>query len=142
MTPMKGQCLCGAVKFTAEGVRTRFSACHCGMCRRWSGAPFFGVNTKSVTFENTDAIARYDSSDWAERGFCNRCGTHLFYYLKPRHMYAMSMGVFDDAAAFQLASEIFIDSKPAAYDLAGDHPRLTEAETIAKFAAAASGEDG
>ena len=43
----------------------------------------------------------------------------------------MCVGAFDDTDSFALNAEIFIDRKPASYDFAGDHPRLTEAETIA-----------
>ncbi|MFO0675926.1 MAG: GFA family protein [Polyangiaceae bacterium] len=135
MTTHSGSCLCGAVRFTAEGVNTAHSACHCGMCRRWGGGgPFFGVRTTSVTFEGDDSITRYASSPWAERGFCSKCGTHLFYFLVPAAKYMMSAGIFADTAAFRLASEIFVDHKPDGYAFAGDHPRLTEAETLAKFA--------
>ncbi len=35
------------------------------------------------------------------------------------------MGTFDDLMPFKLASEIYIDKKPALYDLVGNHPRLT-----------------
>lgn len=105
------------------------------MCRRWSGgAPFFAAEVKKVTFENEEDIGRYTSSEWAERGFCKKCGTTLFYFLKPRQTYAMSVGAFDDTSPFRLSLEIFIDRKPAGYALAGDHPRWTEAETFAKFA--------
>lgn len=135
MTTHEGHCLCGAVRFTAEVVSTRHSACHCGMCRRWAGGtPFFGVRTRDVKFEGGEHITRFESSGWADRGFCARCGTHLFYFLKPLSTYMMGAGTFDDAAGFELASEIFIDEKPPGYAFAGDHPRLTAAETLAKFA--------
>jgi hypothetical protein len=105
------------------------------MCRRWSGgAPFFATDARGVIFEGSENLARYASSDWAERGFCKTCGSNLFYFLKPAQTYAMSVGVFDDASPFQLVREIFIDQKPDGYALAGDHPRLTEAETMAAFA--------
>jgi hypothetical protein len=135
-TPATGKCLCGTVRFTATGFKPEYHACHCGMCRRWSGgSPFFAVGCKSVTFDSgADNIGRFRSSDWAERGFCKSCGTTLFYFLKPTEQYSMSVGTFDDPALFKLASEIFIDHKPSDYALAGDRPRLTEAEVFAKYA--------
>jgi hypothetical protein len=105
------------------------------MCRRWSGgSPFFAAQAKNVIFESEESIGRYTSSDWAERGFCKKCGSTLFYLLKQTQAYHMSVGAFDDPSAFRLALEIFIDQKPDGYALAGDHPRWTEAETFAKFA--------
>ena len=130
----KGKCLCGAVRFHAEGLETDFHACHCGMCRRWcGGSPFFCASVKSVTFEGDENLGRYASSDWAERGFCKSCGTTLFYFLKPARQYSMSVGTFDDVTPFKLTREIYIDHKPAGYGLAGDHPRLTEREVLAEY---------
>src|SRR3954471_21793619 len=123
---MTGGCLCKAVSFTAEGVSPKYSACHCGMCRQWGGGPYFGVPVASVTFAGEEHIGRYVSSEWAERGFCTKCGTHLFYFLRPASRYMLSMGVFDDASSLSLSREIFIDRKPASYALEGDHERWTE----------------
>ncbi len=133
-----GRCLCGAVTFEAEVDEAHHGACHCGMCRRWcGGAPLFTVSTTRATFQGEDRITRYASSEWADRGFCGACGTALFYYFKPAKLYAMAVGAFDDAAAFELREEIFIDDKPGGYAFAGDHPRLTAAEVLAKHAGTA-----
>jgi hypothetical protein len=129
-----GRCLCGAVRFSAAHVETDYHACHCGMCRRWSGgAPFFATAATDVVFEDTAQLGTYASSAWAERGFCKACGSTLFYFLKPTRTYMMSVGAFDDASPFRLVREIFIDRKPDGYALAGDHPRWTEAETFARL---------
>jgi hypothetical protein len=137
MKNMSGHCLCSAVKYTAEQVETHHHVCHCGMCRRWAGGPVFGASASGVVFDGEQNISRYASSEWAERGFCRQCGSHLFYFLKPASQYILCVGSFDDAAAFALSGEIYIDHKPSGYTLAGDHPRLTEAEFLAKFQAPA-----
>ncbi len=133
MTAASGKCLCGAVSFTAEGVETDHHACHCGMCRRWSGGPLFAAATQGVRFQGEDNVARYQSSDWAERGFCKVCGTNLFYHLKPTGQYMMCIGSFDDPSPFKLIGEIYIDHKPAGYAFAGNLPGMTEAEVIEKY---------
>ncbi|HBQ97472.1 MULTISPECIES: GFA family protein [unclassified Roseofilum] len=123
-----GHCQCGAVTYSAEGMETDVHTCHCNICVRWTGGPAFAVSVGQVTFEGEENISRFDSSEWAERGFCSRCGTHLFYRLKEADQYMLWMGTFDDSTQFKLAGEIFIDQKPHFYDLAGDHPRLTGEE--------------
>jgi hypothetical protein len=129
-----GRCLCGAVRFTAEEVETDHHACHCGMCRRWSGGgPFFAAHVRGVVFAGEEKLAIYESSEWARRGFCGACGTTLFYFLKPTQEYMMSVGAFDDQGPFRLAREIFVDHKPPGYALAGEHPRWTEEETLARL---------
>lgn len=128
-----GQCLCGAVKFTADEVKPEISACHCRMCQRVSGGIFITTAARGVIFEGQEHISIYRSSNWAERAFCKQCGTHLYYRILETDEYDMCVGIFDDQSGFVLTSEIFIDRKPDAYSLAGEHPRLTEAETLEKY---------
>ncbi len=128
-----GKCLCGAVRYTAEDVSTDVHACHCGMCRRWSGGPALAVQVGPVTFEDEEHLVRYQSSDWAERGFCRQCGSGLFYRIRETGDYVFWMGSFDDQEAFSLVGEIYVDEKPQAYDFAGEHPRLTGAEFLASM---------
>lgn len=101
------------------------------MCRRWAGSPLLATSAAGVVFAGDENIGIYDSSEWAERGFCKICGSNLFYRLKATGGYHMPVGVFDDQSVFRITGEIFIDRKPPGYDFAGDHPRLTEAETMA-----------
>lgn len=133
MTIKTGRCLCGAVTFEADGVEPAAHACHCGMCRRWSGAMGFGLAADEVRFQGEENIGLYKSSDWAERGFCKQCGTNLFYRLKANGQTILWLGTFDDISDMSMGSEIFIDAKPAFYDIAGDHPRLTEQEFMKKI---------
>lgn len=129
---MKGSCLCGAVDVVAED-HHEITLCHCSMCRRWSGGPMFAVHCgTNVTFSGSTP-ATYRSSDWAERGFCARCGTHLYYHLIPGDEYILPAGIFQDQA-FTLASEIFIDEKPAFYALKNDTVKMTGQEVLAQFA--------
>ena len=119
-----GQCLCGAVKFEALNIEKRIHACHCSMCRRWNGSPGMGCSVGAVRFYGEESIGRYPSSEWAERGFCKKCGSNLFYFQKPDR-YTMSVGAFNDQP-FELEKEIFCSYKPAWYDFAGDQPKHRE----------------
>ena len=130
----EGKCLCGAVVFSAKNVETHHHACHCGMCRRWGSGPMLAAAVDAVSFIGEENLQRYRSSDWAERGFCKRCGSNLFYFLAPANQYFMSVGKFDDAGAFELTREIFVDHQAAGYSFAGEHERWTQAQTLAHFA--------
>lgn len=83
---MQGHCLCGGI-LVSSGDHQEVNLCHCTTCRRWSGGPLFAVHCgKDVRFSGM-APATYRSSEWAERGFCPTCGTHLFYHLLPTDEY-------------------------------------------------------
>lgn len=129
---MKGTCLCGAIEVTAPD-QHQASLCHCSTCRRWTGGPMFSVHCGPDVQFKGDAPAVYRSSDWAERGFCAQCGTHLFYHLLPANEYVLSLGIFQ-GEPFQLATEIFIDEKPAFYELGNDTRKLTGQQVFDQYA--------
>lgn len=86
-----------------------------------------------VTFEGKENISVYDSSDWAERGFCKRCGTHLFYRLKEDRHYFMPVGLFEDAESFVLDLQVFIDEKPEYYCFSNETRNMTGEEVFAEY---------
>ncbi|GKX35891.1 MAG: aldehyde-activating protein [Rhizobiaceae bacterium MnEN-MB40S] len=131
---LKGRCLCGSVQFTATPQSRDMNACHCVMCRRWSAGPFLAVDCgDTVRYDSDDGLTFYPSSEWGERGFCRNCGTSLIWKMQGRPECHVSTQAFDDAGAFTLTSEIFVDEKPDGYAFAGDIEKMTGAEVIAAF---------
>jgi hypothetical protein len=78
---LKGHCLCGAIRYEADGAVTNETLCHCGMCRRAAGSPMVGWFTVPRgayrVIAGTPAI--YRSSEHATRTFCATCGTPLTF---------------------------------------------------------------
>nr|WP_290649104.1 GFA family protein [Aquisalimonas sp.] len=133
-TEHSGSCLCGAVRVTARAKSNSIGACHCTMCRKWGGGPLFAAECESaVDFEGTEYISTFDSSEWAERGFCQKCGTHLFYRLKQERHYAIPVGLFDDSDQWIFSEQIFIDQKPSFYSFAQETKDLTGEEVFALY---------
>lgn len=132
--PIHGTCLCGSVTIEAYPDKPVFDACHCGMCRRWGGGPVLtvegGTGAKVI---GEEFVSVYSSSDWAERGFCKQCGTHLFYRLKKTNFWNFSAGLFKEAETFKFHVQIFVDYKPSCYEFANTTAMMTEAEVMAKF---------
>lgn len=144
MSVRHGQCLCGAVKFTAAE-QGGFGVCHCEQCRRWAGSALFGVTVPqaAMQIEGAENIRSFRSSGWATRCSCATCGSPLWYrYDKGQDGtgdYEVPIGLFDDANGFELQREIFADQKPDCYDIAGDHERVTRQETFALYGAHVEG---
>lgn len=92
------------------------------------------LSCQNVRFEGEDSISRIRSSDWAERGFCNKCGSNLFYHIMESDEYQISTGLLDDQSQLHLALQVFVDRKPAFYDFAQKTKELTEAEVFAMYA--------
>ncbi len=134
ITGAKGRCLCGAVGFTVKGVNKSVGACHCEMCRRWGGGPFMAVNCGTdVSFEGVEHVSVFDSSAWAERGFCAKCGTHLFYRVKEKNLHIMPAGLFCDEPPFVFDHQVFIEEKPEFYQFANKTKNMTGKECFAAF---------
>ena len=129
---MIGTCLCGAIEVVAQNQK-EVGLCHCSMCRRWSGGPMFAVHCGAQVEFKGEKPTTYQSSEWAERGFCSKCGTHLFYHLLPSNEYILPVGLFQDEN-FELNSEIFIDEKPAFYEFKNKTRKMTGQEVFAEFA--------
>lgn len=137
MTSVKeahGTCLCGAVHLTVKAMSQQVGACHCNMCRKWSGGPFFAVDCgNGVDFEGDENISVFSSSDWAERGFCCKCGTHLFYRLKQNQQHFIPVGLLEESDTLIFEEQVFIDEKPSFYSFANKTHNLTGQELFDKF---------
>ena len=130
-----GSCLCGGVRLAVDKVDTSLGACHCNMCRKWGGGPLLAVDCGTgVRIDGEEHVTAYDSSEWAQRGFCSRCGTHLFYRLKGNDQYVVPVGLFDSAPEVSFDSQIFIDEKPGYYEFANKTTFMTGPEVFAKYA--------
>lgn len=136
---MHGRCMCGAVAFEAEVETSESHACHCAMCRRWTGSAMIAVTVPDggVRFEGAEHVRTIRSSDWAERAWCDRCGSGLYYRITlegpMKGTYEFCLGLFDDASDLPLTGEIYIDRKPSSFAYAGEHATMTEAEVEAMF---------
>ncbi|MEM8632019.1 MAG: GFA family protein [Pseudomonadota bacterium] len=134
MSTVTGRCLCGAVTLSFEPAGD-LTACHCDICRRWTGAMFLEVPVKPGTMRYDGPVKTYASSDWAERAWCDRCGTTLWFHLTldGTDDYAVAAGALDDQSSLKLSREDFYDRKPEGYAFAGDHRKVTAAENTAAF---------
>ena len=128
-----GHCLCGAVTIrVAGGHDPRVGACHCRMCQRWTGGLFLCFTAEASAVTVTGEVSRYRSSSFAERAFCPRCGSHLWFNDveeggEPK-AYELMPGLFDAARGWPLRSEIYVDRAMASIHLTGDHRRKSRAE--------------
>ncbi len=129
----KGKCLCEKVSIEAKATNKNLGACHCGICRRWSGGPFLALDCGTdVTIEGEENLGLYESSSWAERGFCKLCGSNLFYRLKEKQQYIVSSEIFDELP-LEFDHQIFIDEKPQYYSFSNKTKTMTGAEVMAAF---------
>ena len=81
MTSRAGGCLCGAVRYVAEGKPLWVAHCYRRSCRRQSGAPvvtWAGYRPANVAW-SSGLPGTFNSSEDVTRRFCSAGGTPLSY---------------------------------------------------------------
>ncbi len=121
-----GGCECGAVRYKAEGPLRDITACHCGQCQRSSGHHYAATaaNDKDFTLIKDDGLKWYKSSNWAERGFCDQCGSNLFWRMNGRDSISILSGSLDDQnTGLKITAHYFVADKKDYYDIADAAPQ-------------------
>ena len=113
-----GGCLCGAVRYEAEGEPMFAGLCHCGDCQRVSGSSHVAIlGMPREGFRVTGEIRRYtvqgSSGEPTTRCSCPVCGSTLFG--EPRmapEMIPIYVGGLDDLSLFTPRLSIYTRSRP------------------------------
>ena len=121
-----GSCMCGSVSYTASGEMRPICACHCTQCRKFSG--HFTTSTSSakedLVVKNADSTLAWYKTDSASWGFCNRCGSSLFFQpddnTKRTSIFA---GSIDGDSGLNLDFQMYCENK-------GDYYEILDAEII------------
>ena len=110
----RGGCLCGAVRYRAEGAPINERICHCRLCQKAIGAAFnarvlFAIDRVAIE----GPVAMTNSSPDLKRGFCPRCGTTMFSRRDGAGIVGITTGSLDDPSEFVPTMAIFTKGRPA-----------------------------
>lgn len=129
--PASGHCLCGAVQVQVRDLPTTMSACHCDLCTRWTGSLHMGLEVPAEACTITGPVRTYRSSDFAERGWCDTCGSAVFFRNiagRDAGLFELYPGLFADAGGARLTRVVYADRAPAGVVLGGDLDRVTKVD--------------
>lgn len=128
-----GGCLCGALRYEAEGAPRMAGYCFCADCRKASGSgfiPFMGFPASAVRFSGEARQFRSLSARGSEavRNFCPACGGLVFGGVVGEDLsHTIYAGSLDDPSAFKPTIAIFARDRPHWAPLP---PGLTVFETM------------
>ena len=114
-----GGCLCGALRYEAEGEPLYMGYCYCPDCRKTSGSgfvPFMGFSASALRFSGeTRAFAsRSARGTDAVRNSCPICGSLVFGGVVGRDdEHTIYAGTLDDPSFFRPSIAIFTRGRPA-----------------------------
>lgn len=121
-----GRCYCGACAITLRELPLTTAYCHCGDCKRWTGAPlpaFAAVKADAITVAPDPGEGK-SFAEGVRRWTCPDCGSPLmatFDYL-PGQVY-IPLGVLDQADQFAPSIHCHHDAKLSWLHLEDDLPR-------------------
>lgn len=121
MSATRGRCLCGGVQFRVDGPLRDVVYCHCKMCRRSSGhiVAATACAASHLSINRSESLRWYESSAHAKRGFCNLCGSNLFWKPASGTHVSIMAGTLDDPTGLTAVSHIHAGMK-------GDYYRLDD----------------
>lgn len=122
MTPApiaRGACYCGDVTVTVPSPLRRPVNCHCGECRRLSGAAFTTWITAprdQVVVDNPAGLSTFSPTPNLQRSFCRTCGSHVLTAdgRLPK-VYGFPAGLFEGETIEPPETDYFIDDKAGWY---------------------------
>lgn len=121
-----GGCLCGAVRYKVNGPLRDVVNCHCAMCRRLHGG--FGPHSKAAKTDivviRDDGLVWYQTSAIARRGFCQRCGSGLFWEPIAQDATGIVAGTLDAPTGLKTIGHIFVGEKSDFYEIHDDQPQF------------------
>jgi hypothetical protein len=109
----EGGCLCGQVRWRATAASRNVRFCHCRLCQRWTGAPFFARAIFAADdFSWTGETTCWPTSPRIDRRACARCGTPMFACPKdPPARIGVSLATCDDRHAMAPTAHIWVSEK-------------------------------
>jgi hypothetical protein len=94
MRIFNGGCLCGKVRFSAQGEPDRTGICHCLDCRKHHGALFYAA----AIYSRQAVTMTGQTSAFKGRHFCPDCGSSVFS--ETGDEVELHLGAFDEPDMF------------------------------------------
>ena len=113
-----GGCLCGSVRYEAEGEPTMAGYCYCKDCQKASGSgfiPFMGFPASAIRFtgKTLQFVSKSARGTDAVRNSCPLCGGLVFGGIVGEDdSHTIYAGSLDDASAFRPKIAIFTRDRP------------------------------
>ncbi|MBV8839219.1 MAG: GFA family protein [Alphaproteobacteria bacterium] len=120
---LTGQCFCGTVAYAVADEFAYAANCHCGNCRRTTGAafkPFAGIAREKLglTRGETELLIYGDAQ--GNDTHCRCCGSLLYSVVRAGAYVHIAMGTLIDAPSIRPTHHIFVGSKAPWFTITDD----------------------
>jgi hypothetical protein len=112
--PLRGECYCRAVSFTVEDTFEYALYCHCGECRRRTGAaakPFAGARKSALNITGGEEAVLRLGDENGHHASCGKCGSLLYSLVRHGAYVHVALGALIDPPTIAPTAHIFVGSK-------------------------------
>jgi hypothetical protein len=124
---LSGACFCGAVAYTVPDEFLYAANCHCGNCRRTTGAafkPFAGIERHKLTLTKGQSDLTVVGEEEGNDTHCKACGSLLYSVVRAGAYVHVAMGTLVDAPTIRPNRHIFVGSKAPWFTITDDLPQF------------------
>jgi hypothetical protein len=117
--PVRGSCLCGAVRYEIDANPITSRVCWCRTCQAFGAGSgtvnvCFPRNAIRIEGQPSDYVSTADSGNVMHRRFCPNCGVHLFSEAEARpHLIFVRAGSLEDPEIAAPSSSIWVSQAPS-----------------------------
>jgi len=112
----KGSCVCGKTSYVAYDLND-VSICHCKHCRNMTGHHMAACQADRNNIKIIGPVKWFYTHKNSRHGFCENCGSQLFWQNDNRSTISVTAGSLDDSKQLTIRHNIFIEEKGSYYKI-------------------------
>ena len=118
-----GGCLCEAVEYEVHGELLEVVNCHCSKCRRIHGhvSAYTATERENLVITKEDALKWYrsvkDETPNVYRGFCQECGSSLFWDPRGKTHISIAAGSLDPPTNLKTICHVWVAQAGDYYEI-------------------------
>lgn len=118
---LTGGCLCGGVRYRIDGARRDIINCHCENCRKTHGhvAAYTSISHSDLSLLKQKSLLWFhDASPDTYRGFCNVCGSSLFWDARSGNdKISVAAGTLDASHGLKTIGHVYVSEAGDYYEI-------------------------
>jgi hypothetical protein len=129
VSELRGECECGAVRYTVADEFRYALNCHCSNCRAATGSafkPLGGIERGKLRVDDGSGDLLVFGDDDANHTRCSACGSLLYSVVRDGAYVHVALGSLVDVPSIRPTEHIFVGSKAPWYEITDDLPQHEE----------------
>jgi diamine N-acetyltransferase len=139
--PIRGSCLCGAIRFELWGPPLWLTWCHCSRCRKVGGMANLTVRAEHFRWVQGEPLVQRHRAEppfHLVRCFCRACGTYLGEPQSHPKLFPIAASALDDDPGVRPILHEHVAGKAPWYEILDDLPQFPADPPLSAFGGGAA----